>query len=100
MSNGVSSSNGVPSRTGTAKPTQVLQVVGNASVGGMETYVSNLITRLPGDEFHVTCLCPYESAFTASLRRRGFKVYVAPIQDDPAWRSIEMAAALIRQHRI
>ena len=100
MSNGVSSSNGVPSRTGTAKPLQVLQIIGNAIVGGMETYVSNLITRLPSDEFQVTCLCPYESAFTASLRRLGFKVYITPIQDDPAWRSVEMAVELIRQHRV
>jgi len=66
----------------------------------METYVSNLVARLPSDEFQVTCLCPYESAFTASLRRRGFRVYIAPIQDDPVWRSIELAVELIRQHRI
>lgn len=100
MSSGVSSSNGVPSRSGNSKPLQVLQIIGNAIVGGMETYVSNLITRLPSDEFQVTCLCPYESAFTASLRRFGFKVYITPIQDDPAWRSVEMAVELIRQHRI
>ena len=100
MSNGVSSSNGVPSRTGNIRPLQVLQIIGNAIVGGMETYVSNLITKLQSDEFQVTCLCPYESAFTASLRRLGFKVYITPIQDDPAWRSVEMAVELIRQHRI
>src|SRR3954452_15320349 len=100
MSNGVSSSNGVPSRTGNTRPLQVLQVLGNAIVGGMETYVSNLVAQLPSDEFQVTCLCPYESAFTASLRRRGFRVYIAPIQDDPVWRSIELAVELIRQHRI
>ena len=75
MSNGVSSSNGVPSRTGSTKPLQILQVLGNAIVGGMETYVSNLITQLPSDDFQVTCLCPYESAFTASLRRSGQGLY-------------------------
>src|SRR3712207_2875385 len=99
MANGVSNI-GVPTRTGTTKPVQILQILGNAIVGGMETYVSNLITRLPSDEFQVTCLCPYESAFTASLRRLGFKVYITPIQDDPAWRSVEMAVELIRQHRV
>jgi hypothetical protein len=100
MASGVSSSIGVPSRTGSTKPLQLLQILGNAILGGMETYVSNLITRLPSDEFQVTCLCPYESAFTASLRRLGVKVYVAPIQDDPVWRSVELAVELIRQHRI
>src|SRR5215212_1705850 len=100
MSNGVNGGHAVPTRTAGPKPTQVLQIIGNAIVGGMETYVSNLITRLPSDEFQVTCLCPYESAFTASLRRRGFKVYIAPIKDDPAWCSIEMAVEVIRQHRI
>src|SRR3954454_23481724 len=100
MSIGVSSSNGVPSRTGSTKPLQILQVLGNAIVGGMETYVSNLITQLPSDDFQVTCLCPYVSAFTASLRRLGVKGYIAPIQDDPVWRSVELAVELIRQHRI
>lgn len=100
MSNGVSGGNGASSRTANTKPLQILQIIGNAIVGGMETYVSNLITRLPSDEFQVTCLCPYESAFTASLRRLGFKVYITPIQDDPAWRSVEMAVELVRQHRI
>jgi hypothetical protein len=96
MSSGVSSSSGAPTRTGPTKPLQILQILGNAIVGGMETYVSNLITRLPSDEFQVTCLCPYESAFTASLRRLGVKVYIAPIQDDPVWRSIELTVELIR----
>src|SRR3954447_736527 len=100
MSNGVSNGNAVTSRPGSTRPIQVLQIIGNAIVGGMETYVSNLITRLPSDEFQFTCLCPYESAFTASLRRLGFKVFITPIQDDPAWRSIEMAVELVRQQRI
>jgi len=100
MSNGVGNGNGVTSRSGSTRPIQVLQIIGNAIVGGMETYVSNLITRLPNDEFQFTCLCPYESAFTASLRRQGFKVYITPIQDDPAWRSVEMAVELVRQQRV
>src|SRR5215218_5017497 len=100
MLNGGNGSNGGPSRTTNTKPLQLLQVLGNAIVGGMETYVSSLVERLPSDEFQVTCLCPYESALTASLRRRGFRIYIAPIQDDPVWRSIELAVELIRQHRI
>jgi len=100
MANGMNGGNAVPTRAAGPKPIQVLQIIGNAIVGGMETYVSNLIATLPSDEFQVTCLCPYESAFTASLRRRGLRVYIAPIKDDPAWCSIEMAVELVRQHRI
>src|SRR3954466_15284133 len=100
MANGMNGGNAVPTRAAGPKPIQVMQIIGNAILGGMETYVSNLITQLPSDEFQVTCLCPYESAFTASLRRRAGEVYIAPIQDDPVWRSIELTVELIRQHRI
>ena len=51
MSNGVSSSNGVPSRTGNIRPLQVLQIIGNAIVGGMETYVSNLLRSCRATNF-------------------------------------------------
>src|SRR4051812_50164936 len=97
MSNGVGNGNGVTSRSGSTRTIQVLQIIGNAIVGGMETYVSNLITRPPNDQFQFTSLCPYESAFTASLRRQGFKPYITPIHDDPAWRSAAKADALDRQ---
>lgn len=79
---------------------RLLEIIGNAIVGGMETYVRNLIAHLPADEFEVTCLCPYESAYTAQLRDLGCRVYITPIHDDPLWRSIEMAVELIRHHQI
>jgi glycosyltransferase involved in cell wall biosynthesis len=79
---------------------RILQVIGNAIVGGMETYVGNLIANLPADEYDITCICPFESAFTASLRRLGCQVFITPISDDPPWRSIAMAVEIIRQHRI
>src|SRR3712207_4662231 len=66
----------------------VLEIIGNAIVGGMENYVRNLIRQLPADRFRVTCLGPYESAFTVSLRRMGCTVFIAPLRDDPPWRSI------------
>ena len=50
MSTGVSR-NGASSQRGSIRPLQVLQILGNAIVGGMETYVGNLVTRLPRDEF-------------------------------------------------
>ena len=48
----------------------VLEVLGNAIVGGMENYVRNLVTCLPADEFKVSLLCPFESAFTTALRAK------------------------------
>ncbi|MFU0507589.1 glycosyltransferase family 4 protein [Pseudaminobacter sp. NGMCC 1.201702] len=78
----------------------VLEVLGNAIVGGMENYVGNLIGNLPPEEFSVAVLCPFESAYTAALRRKGCPVYIAPLRDDPPWRSIEMIANLIGTHEI
>jgi glycosyltransferase involved in cell wall biosynthesis len=77
-----------------------LEIIGNAIVGGVETYARNLIANLRPDEFEIVCTCPYESPYTASLRALGAKVYITPIQDDPLWRSIEMTAEVVRQHRI
>jgi glycosyltransferase involved in cell wall biosynthesis len=78
----------------------ILEVLGNAIVGGMENYVRNLIVNLPADEFEVTVLCPFESAYTRLLREEGWAVYIAPLRDDPPWRSIELICSLVRQHRI
>jgi glycosyltransferase involved in cell wall biosynthesis len=97
MSDGDSSLNG---QRIARRPIRLLEIIGNAIVGGMETYVRNLVSRLPAHEFEITCLCPYESAYTASLRDLGCKVYITPIHDDPLWRSIEMSVGLIRQHQI
>ena len=78
----------------------ILEVLGNAIVGGMETYVRNLIANLPAEAFEVTVLCPFESAYTRLLRDQGWTVYIAPLRDDPPWRSIEMICSLVRQHTI
>jgi glycosyltransferase involved in cell wall biosynthesis len=78
----------------------LLEVLGNAIVGGMENYVGNLIGKLPKDEFAVTVLCPFESAYTRALRQKGCAVYIAPLRDDPPWRSIEMIAGLVESHHI
>jgi glycosyltransferase involved in cell wall biosynthesis len=74
----------------------VLEVVGNAIVGGMERYVEGLVQHLAPQGFRFTCLSPYESAFTASLRARGCEVFVTPMFDDPYWPSIQLAAELVR----
>jgi glycosyltransferase involved in cell wall biosynthesis len=97
MSDDGGSSNGDSADKGT---THVLEIIGNAIVGGMENYVANLISQLPSDQFRVSCLCPFESAFTVSLRRMGCTVFITPLRDDPPWRSVQMAVELIRQHHV
>lgn len=74
----------------------VLEVVGNAIVGGMETYVERLVEGLPRDRFAVTALCPFESTFTERLRARDVEVLVTPMPDDPPWSSIQMACAMVK----
>ena len=82
------------------QPINLLEIIGNAVVGGMETYVANLIRRLPPERFRVTCLCPFESRFTAELRELGCKVLIVPITDDPTWESIQVAVTVVRTHAI
>lgn len=79
----------------------VLEVIGNAGQGGMENYIENFISHLPVNQFTITCICPYESPFTASLRQLGVEnVYITPITDDPAWRSIQLTVEVARLHQI
>ncbi|MCW7536373.1 glycosyltransferase [Aquabacterium sp. A7-Y] len=86
--------------THTPEQTHVLQIVGNAIVGGMETYVSRLIERLPRERFRVTALCPWESPFSEQLRALDAEVLIVPMPDDPPWASIQTTAALIRAQGI
>ena len=75
--------------------------MGNAIVGGMETYLTRLIAYLPGDRFCITCLVPYEGALSAALRNAGAEVLVARMPpENPSWRSIQLAATLIRTRSI
>jgi len=78
----------------------VLEVIGNAIVGGMETYVERLVENLPADRFAVTALCPFESPFTERLRARGIEVLVTPMPEDPPWASIQMTCALVKSGAI
>ena len=81
--------------------TRVLQVIGNAIVGGMETFVARLCGSLLRDDgFEVVCLCPYESQATDALQALGCAVHVAPLPDEPVWRGIEYAAALVGDQEI
>ncbi len=80
---------------------RILQVIGNAIVGGMETFVARLCEQMIRSQaFDVVCLCPYESAATHALRGLGCTVRVAPLPDEPVWRGIEYAAALVADEGI
>lgn len=79
----------------------ILEVIGNASKGGMENYIKNFLANLPPNHFRVTCICPYESPFTALLRHlKAEGIYITPIADDPHWRSIQLAVEVVRLHQI
>lgn len=79
----------------------ILEIIGNASVGGMENYIKNFLTYLPAEQFCVTCICPFESPFTEALRQLGVEnVFITPIEDDPQWRSIQLAIEIIKLYEI
>ena len=83
-----------------AERIKVLEIVGNAIVGGMETYVSRLIEQLPKARFEIYCLCPFDGPFAQSLREQGYPVYITPITDPPSWMTIQFAVSLIRGLKI
>jgi hypothetical protein len=53
-----------------------------------------------GRPFDITCMFPYKSAFTKSLRAKGCRVFIAPLRDDPQWCAIETAVALVGRYRV
>jgi glycosyltransferase involved in cell wall biosynthesis len=78
----------------------VLEIAGNAIVGGMEKYVYNMVQSLPPAYFKVTVLTLFESAFTNSLRQLGAEVYITNMDIDPPWRSIQFTTELIRHLKV
>jgi glycosyltransferase involved in cell wall biosynthesis len=78
----------------------VMEIIGNSIVGGMETYVARLLEHLPGDRFKMICVCPFESRFTTRLRELGGEVFITRMADDPAWESIQLLTALTRMQAI
>lgn len=79
-----------------APAVKVLEIVGNAIVGGMETYVRRLVPALVQHRCEVSCLCPFESAFTDALREAGCDVHVAPMHGALGWETIQFAQTLVR----
>src|SRR6185437_8351592 len=68
---------------GASARTHVLEILGNAIVGGMETYVVRLVRELARAEFRVTALCPFESHVSDALRDAQAEVLIAAVRDDP-----------------
>src|SRR4051794_10573346 len=78
-----------------------MQIVGNAIVGGMESYVQRLVEKLPKDRFQVTVMVPYDSGFSQRLRPLpGVQIVVMPMPDDPPWASIASTSGYIRLHGV
>jgi len=80
--------------------THILQIVGNAIVGGMENYVVRLVERLPRDRFGVSVLAPFESRCTDQLREAGAEVFITQVTDEPSWQSIQLATSLIQSRSV
>ena len=78
----------------------VLEIIGNAIVGGMENSVLRLIEGLPPERFAVSALCPFESPYTDRLRAAGAEVHVAPMPDDPPWSAILLASTLVKANAV
>jgi len=82
------------------QPLRVLQVLGNAIVGGMETYVERLVSHLAADEVEVFCVCPFESPLTLRLRNMGIPVSIVRMSEDCSWNALQLVCALVRRHGI
>jgi glycosyltransferase involved in cell wall biosynthesis len=80
--------------------THVLQIVGNAIVGGMENCVARLVERLPRECYDVSVLAPFESPFTDRLREAGAEVVTTSIPDESSWQSIQLTSALIQSRAV
>lgn len=78
----------------------VLQVLGQAIVGGMESCVLQLVERLPRERFMTTVLCPDEGAMAARLRALGAEVVITPIGEEPPWVSVQLATTLVQSARV
>lgn len=78
----------------------LLEILGNAIVGGMESYVLSLARRLPRDRFKMLCLCPFESRLTEDLRKAEVDVYISPLSEDVQWETLQLAMTIIRVHGV
>ena len=85
---------------GAKAPIPLLEILGNAIVGGMESYVLSLVRGLSPERFKIICLCPFESRLTDDLRKAGAEVYIAPICEDVHWETLQLAMTIVRMHGV
>lgn len=78
----------------------VLEIAGNAIVGGMERHVQMVAEGLREQGAKVSVVCPYESIFTAALRSLGCQVHIAMLGDALQWRSLFTVAEIIRRQQV
>ncbi len=78
----------------------ILEIVGNALVGGMERHVELLVGGLVGQGHKVSALCPFESSLATALRARGCEVCIAAVEDALPWRSLLVATDMIRRRQV
>ena len=83
-------------KTLTDERIHLMEVVGNAIVGGMERCVERLIERLPAGRFRVTAVCPFEGTFTKRLRALGCDVLAVPMPEDMPWSSVQSVLSVLR----
>lgn len=81
-------------------PLTVLEVVGNAIVGGMETAVLRLVQGLPRADFRIHVLCPFRSAFTDALAPHVEAVHVAPMDAQLRWHTVQRAVGIVREAQV
>ena len=79
---------------------RVLEIVGNAIVGGMERHVQMLVEGMRGQGLAISALCPFESRFTSTLRALGCPVHIAMLEEAMEWRSLLAATEIIRRQRV
>lgn len=79
---------------------RVLEVVGNAIVGGVERHVQLLVQGLAEQGFSMRALCPFESPFTSALRASGCPVQIAMVEQSLEWRSLLAASETIRRQKV
>lgn len=79
---------------------RILEVVGNAIVGGVERHVQLLAEGLAAQGFSMRALCPFESAFTKALRAAGCPVQITMLEESLEWRSLLAAAETVRRQHI
>ena len=91
---------GVQSNSGDRR-LSILEIIGTATRGGMENYIVDFLKNLPADQFRITCICPCESPFTATLRKLGVEdIFITPLADNPEWRSIQLTLEVGRLKQI